>query len=206
MDHKKTPRLLVTILESLLVFESDRKSRLSSYVKCQQACSLKLLENSCHLTYHFHEIDGFAAFKFQGHCICDLFVCSYYWHSCIQIGFQLFWIHLLSSDFDKNYARNFNRFFDRVIQNFINRKPIVELDHFSYLSPNQDFLLGSKAAHLERVLYLTAIHLIFYAVQFLMVDHGDDLAINCGFDLITSVIIKTCDFTHELNLLCIFCD
>lgn len=206
MDHKKTPRLLVTILENLLVFEYDRKSHLLSYVKCQQACSLKLSENSCHFTYHFHEIDGFAAFKFQGHCICDLYVRSYYLHSYIQIGFRLFWIHLLSSDFGKNYASNFNRFFEWVIQNLINHKPIEELDHFSYLSPNQDFWLGSKAAHLERVLYLTAIHLIFYAVQFLMVDHGDDLVINCGFDLITSVIIKKCDFTHELNLLCIFCD
>jgi len=124
MDHKKTPRLLVTILENLHVFEYDRKSHLLSYVKCQQACSLKLSENSCHFTYHFHEIDGFAAFKFQGHCICDLYVHSYYLHSYIQIGFRLFWIHLLSSDFGKNYASNFNRFFEWVIQNLINHKPI----------------------------------------------------------------------------------
>ena len=60
--------------------------------------------------------------------------------------------------------------------------------------------MGSKVANLEQVLYLAAIHLIVFAAQPLMLDHGDDLAINYDFDLITSVIIKTYDFTHELNL------
>lgn len=138
MDHKKTLHLLVIIQESLLVFNYDQKQHLQSYVKYQQVCSLKLLENSQHLAFHCHEINDFAAFKLQGHFIYDLLQNSYYWHSCIQTSFQEFLIHLLPSDFDKNYARNLSRFFDRVIQNFIIHMPIVGLDHFSYLSPNQD--------------------------------------------------------------------
>ncbi len=61
--------------------------------------------------------------------------------------------------------------------------------------------MDSKEAHLERVLYLATTPPIVCAVQLLMLDHGDDLAINYDFDLITSVIIKTYDFTHELNLI-----
>jgi hypothetical protein len=206
MDHKKTSRLLVIIVESLLVFNCDQKLHPLNYEECLLACSLKLLENSWHLTFHLHDTDSFGASKCQRYHIYDLFMHSYYLNSLIHAGWKLVRIRYSLYDFYKNYAHEYIHFFDRLIQKFTNHKLIVKLDHFFYFSPNQDSVLGSKVAHLERVLYLATIHLIFYAVQLLMLNHGDDLAISCDFNLITFVIIKKYDFTHVLNLLYIFYD
>lgn len=193
------------IQESLLVFNFDRMSLHSlSYEEYSLACNLILSGNS----YQYQPWSGdFTSSFFQIDRCWSAH--SNYSHNYIHADFLFALIHLfcLSSHLSMDYARYFNHFFDRFLyQTLPNYMPILKLDRFFCFSPNQDFLLGLTEAHLEQVLYLTTIHLIFCVLLLLKLDHDDDLEVDCGFNLITSMIIKMCDFIPLLNLLCIFYD